>query len=136
MPFCHKKCHKRRDCFGFKAWLEKKGKTQCLVSYESYIFDIPPNSLWIDTSASIHIMNSLQGYLTSKRLSKEEWTITLENGTEVEIEAIGTLRLIFDTGFIMDLVDTIYVPIFTRNIISVPRLDSYGYEIKWSFLVL
>ena len=53
------------------------------------------------------------------------------NGTEVEIEAIGTLRLILDTGFIMDLVDTVYVPIFTRNLISVPRLDSYGYELKF-----
>ena len=57
--FCHKKGHKRRDCFGFKAWLEKKGKTQCLVSYESYVVDIPPKSWWIDTGASIHITNSL-----------------------------------------------------------------------------
>ena len=57
--FFHKKCHKRRDCYGFKAWLEKKGKTQCLVSYESYLVDVPPNSWWIDTGASIHIINSL-----------------------------------------------------------------------------
>ncbi|RVW29067.1 Retrovirus-related Pol polyprotein from transposon TNT 1-94 [Vitis vinifera] len=114
-----------------KGWLEKKGKTQCLASYESYLVDIPPNSWWIDTSASIHIMNSLQGYLTSKRLSKGERTITLGNGTKVEIEAIGTLHLILDTGFIMDLVDTVYVPVFTRNLISVTRLDSYGYELKF-----
>ena len=59
MSFFHKKGHKRRYCFGFKAWLEKKGKTQCLVSYESYVVDIPPKSWWIDTSASIHITNSL-----------------------------------------------------------------------------
>ncbi|KAL6336180.1 hypothetical protein AAG906_011062 [Vitis piasezkii] len=94
--------------------------------------DIPPNSWWIDIGVSIHITNSLQRYLTSKRVSKGERTITLGNGTEVEIEAIGTLRLILDTGFIMDLVDTVYVPIFfTRNLISVPRLDSYGYELKF-----
>ena len=43
--FFHKKGHKRKDCFGFKALLEKKGKTQCLVSYESCV--------------SIHITNSL-----------------------------------------------------------------------------
>ena len=87
------------------------------MSYESYWVDIPPNSWWIDTGASIHITNSLQGYLTSKRLSKGERTITLGNRTEAEIEAIGTLHLILDTGFIMDLVDTVYVPIFTRNLI-------------------
>ncbi|KAL6330174.1 hypothetical protein AAG906_040095 [Vitis piasezkii] len=34
--------------------------------------DILPNSWWIDNGASIHITNSLQGYLTNKRLSKEE----------------------------------------------------------------
>ena len=50
---------------------------------------------------------------------------------EMEIEAIGTLRLILDTGFIMDLVDTVYVLVFTRNLIPVPRLDSYGYELKF-----
>ncbi|RVW14991.1 hypothetical protein CK203_090430 [Vitis vinifera] len=93
--------------------------------------DIPENSWWIDTSASIHITNSFQGYLISKRLSKGERTITLGNGTKVEIKAIDTLRLILDTGFIMDLVDTVYVLVFTRNLISVPRLDSYGYELKF-----
>ena len=55
----------------------------------------------------------------------------MRNETEVEIKVIGTLRLILDIGFIMDLVDTIYVPVFTRNLISVPRLDSYGYELKF-----
>ena len=57
--FATRKVTKRRDYSGFKAWLEKKGKTQCLVSYESYLVDITPNSWWIDTSASIHITNSL-----------------------------------------------------------------------------
>ena len=51
--------------------------------------------------------------------------------TEVKIEVRGILHLILDTGFIMDLVDTVYVPVFTRNLISVPRLDSYGYELKF-----
>ena len=82
------------------------------MSYESYLIDVPPNSWWIDIGASIHITNSLQRYLTSKRLSKGERTITLGNGTEVEIEAIDTLCLILDTGFIMNLVDIDYVLVF------------------------
>ncbi|KAL6340525.1 hypothetical protein AAG906_010433 [Vitis piasezkii] len=56
--FFHNKGHKRRYCSGFKAWLEKKGKIQCL------------------------------GYLTSKRLSKRERTITLGNRTEYFISFI------------------------------------------------
>ena len=102
------------------------------MSYESYLVDVPPNSWWIDIGASIHIRNSLQRYLISKRLSKGERAITLGNGAEVEIEAIDTLRLILDTDFIMDLVDIDYVPVFfTRNLILVPKLDSYGYELKF-----
>ena len=42
-----------------------------------------------------------------------------------------TLRLILDTGFIMDLVDTIYVSNFTRNLILVPRIDFYSYKLKF-----
>ena len=52
------------------------------------------------------------------------------NKTEKKIETIGTLRLILDTGFIIDLVNTIYVLIFIRNLISFSRLDYYGYELK------
>ena len=51
----------------------------------------------------------------------------------MEIEAISTLRLILDTGFIMDLVDTTYVLVFIRNLISVPKLDSYGYELMFGY---
>ena len=112
--------------------MEKKGKTQCLVCY---LVNALPNSWWINTDASSHITNSLQGYLTSKRLSKGEQTITSRNGMEVEIEVSGTLCLILDIGFIMDLVDTTYVPVFTRNLISVPKLDSYGYELSLEIMV-
>ena len=53
----------------------------------------------------------------------------------MEIEVSGTLCLILDIGFIMDLVDTTYVPVFTRNLISVPKLDSYGYELSLEIMV-
>ena len=58
--FFHKKGHERRYYSGFKVWMEKKGKTQFLVSYESYLVDIPPKSRWIDIGANIYIKNSLQ----------------------------------------------------------------------------
>ena len=36
-----------------------KRKVKLKVFYEYYLVDIPPNSWWIDTGASIHITNSL-----------------------------------------------------------------------------
>ena len=57
--FATRKVTKKKYCSGFKTWFEKRAKTQCLVSYESYLVDISPNCWWIDIGASIHIMNSL-----------------------------------------------------------------------------
>ena len=49
----------------------------------------------------------------------------------MEIEAINTLHLILNTGFITGLVDTNYVLVFTRNLISIPKLDPYGYGLNF-----
>ena len=42
------------------------------------------------------------------------------------IEDIGTYRLILDSGYQLDLFETIYVPSIIINYISVSRLDVYG----------
>ncbi|KAG7968142.1 hypothetical protein I3843_08G137300 [Carya illinoinensis] len=66
--FCKKKGHWQKDCFKFKTWLEKKKKKNltgislALVCFESSLVDVPLNSWWIDSGASIHIANSLQGF--------------------------------------------------------------------------
>ena len=97
MSFMLKESHVRKDCSGFKGWLDKKGSTQCFVSYESFLVDVPPNSWWIDTGASIHITNSMQGY-TSWKLNKGERTITVGNGIEVDADVISTPHLILNSG--------------------------------------
>ena len=56
---------------------------------------------------------------------------TMGNGIEVDIEAIGTFLLVLDSGFILNLVNTAYFLVFTRNLISISLLDSYGYEFKF-----
>ena len=101
------------------------------MSYESFLVDVPPNSWWMDTGASIHITNTMQGYLTSRKLNKGERSITVGNGIEVDAEVIGTLHLILDSGFTLDLVNTVYVPVFPRNLVSISQLDSCGYEFKF-----
>lgn len=61
--FCKKKSHWQKDCFKFKTWLEKKksspGIPLALVCFESSLVDVPLNSWWLDSGASIHIANSL-----------------------------------------------------------------------------
>lgn len=44
---------------------------------------------------------------------------------------MNILCLISGISFTMDLLNTINVPIFTKNLTLVPRLDSYDFELKF-----
>ena len=41
-------------------------------------------------------------------------------------EAVETYRLILDSGHHLDLLETFYVPIISRNLISLSKLDKAG----------
>ncbi|KAK2997912.1 hypothetical protein RJ639_026101 [Escallonia herrerae] len=129
--FCKDKGHMRNECHKFREWLEKKGNLSICVCYESYTIDAPLNTWWVDTGATVHITNSLQGFLSVKKLNKGDRNVLVGNGEKAQVEAVGTLRLVLESGFNLDLVDTVYVPSMTRNLISVSRLDAYGYSFKF-----
>ena len=57
--FCKKKGHMKKDCFKYKLWLDKKGKSTSLVGYESNMADVCHNTWWIDSGSTIHISNTL-----------------------------------------------------------------------------
>ncbi|KAK2991714.1 hypothetical protein RJ640_001217 [Escallonia rubra] len=90
-PRCHffkDKGHMRKECHKFREWLEKKG-------------------------ATVHITNSLQGFLYVKRLNKGGRNVLVGNREKAQVKAVGTLRLVLESGFNLDLVDTVYVPSMT-----------------------
>ncbi|RVX17796.1 hypothetical protein CK203_004186 [Vitis vinifera] len=70
--FCKKFGHVQRDCHKRKAWFEKKGST-------------------------IHVSNSMQGFLTIQTLNQNESSIVVGNGVKVPVVATGTFRLFLDT---------------------------------------
>ena len=53
------------------------------------------------------------------------------NRVKVPVEAIGTYRLILDTGHCLDLYQTLYVPSVSRNLVSLSKLDVFGYNFKF-----
>ena len=83
---------------------------------------------WIDSGATIHVANSLQGFRTRRALQRGERRIKVANGVEAEVEAIGDLSLELDDGFRLQLLDILYVPSLRRNLISVSRLYDDGYD--------
>ncbi|GJU60324.1 retrovirus-related pol polyprotein from transposon TNT 1-94 [Tanacetum coccineum] len=97
--FCRKERHFQKDCPKCKAWFEKKGIHYVSVCFESNLSEVPSNTWWFDSGATTH----------------------------APIEGVGTYRLKLDTGFHLDLMNTLYVPSISRNLISIPRLDVNGY---------
>ncbi|KAK3000877.1 hypothetical protein RJ639_021107 [Escallonia herrerae] len=80
------------------------------------------------SGATMHITNSLQGFLSVKKLNKGDRNVLVGNEEKAQVEAVGILCLVLESGFNLDLVDTVYVPSMTRNLIFVSRLDAYGYS--------
>lgn len=68
--FCRKFGHVKKDCNRYKKWLEKqkaKGKVHNVsVCLESNLVNVDRDTWWLDTGASIHITNTLQGFISKR----------------------------------------------------------------------
>ena len=83
---------------------------------------------WIDSRATVHVANSLQGFRTRRTLQRGERKIKVANGVEPEVKVIGDLSLELVDGFLLKLSKVLFVPSLRRNLISVSRLDDDGYD--------
>ncbi|KAL4591583.1 hypothetical protein LXL04_004552 [Taraxacum kok-saghyz] len=131
--FCHKKCHTQRDCPKFKEWLAKKGNNNAFMIYESLNINVPFNSWWIDSGSMVHVSNSLQGFHTIQKLERSQRTIKVGNGQDLNVEAVGSLPLLLESGFSLSLNNTLYVPGITRNLISVSKLAKEGFTLTFRY---
>ena len=53
---------------------------------ETNIVDVHANSWWLDTSATIHVTNSLQEMTNKRRSSKHEECVYIGDGSKVKVE--------------------------------------------------
>lgn len=65
--FCKKKAHIKNECFKYKKLLENKGTLISLVCHESLLVNVPNNTWWIDSGTTIHIANTMQGFLAGPK---------------------------------------------------------------------
>jgi hypothetical protein len=86
---------------------------------------------WIDSGATIHVANSLQGFHMRRTLQRGERSIRVVNGVEAEVEAIGELSLELNNGFTLRLNNVLYVPSLNRNLISISCLDDDGFDCQF-----
>ncbi|KAL4554216.1 hypothetical protein LXL04_037399 [Taraxacum kok-saghyz] len=131
--FCHKKGHTQHDCPKFKEWLTKKGNNNAFMIYESLNINVPFNSWWIDSGSMVHVSNSLQGFHTIQKLERSQRTIKVGDGEDLNVEAVGSLPLLLESGFSLSLNNTLYVPGITRNLISVSKLAKEGFTLTFRY---
>ena len=119
--------HKKKQCTNYHAWRTKKGTLLNLVCSEVNLTSVPKHTWWIDYGATTHISVSMQGCLSCRKPNDGERYIFVGNGKKVEVEAIGTFRLLLKSGTYLDLNETYVVPSFRRNLVSISILDKFGY---------
>jgi hypothetical protein len=109
-----------------------RGKNKCkdLITSidESLYLDYSSCTLWIDSGATIHIVNSLQRLSMRRTLPRGERTIRVTNGDEAEIEAIRELPLEISNGFTLYLHGVLYMPSMRSNLISLSCLGDDGFD--------
>jgi hypothetical protein len=129
--WCKKRGHYQKNYIEFLKHMNKQGEDHATFVYESLFLSYEKSTWWIDSCATIHIANSLQGFHMRRTLQKGERSIRVTNGVEAEVEAIGELPLELNNGFILHLHNVLYVPSLSRNLISVSCLDDDGYDYQF-----
>jgi len=131
--YCKKFGHKLADCYILKKKnADKEGiLLYALACFESNVIDVPPNSWWLDSGATIHVVNSLQGFTSLRKPSDVESKIIMGDGARALVEDIGVVSLNLPSGHVLLLKDVVYVPSMRRNLISVSILDKCGYTFEF-----
>jgi hypothetical protein len=95
---------------------------------ESMYSQFSKSTWWIDSGATVHVANSLQGFHLTRTMQRSKRCIEVANGVQVDVEAVGDISLELADGFTILLRDVLFVPSLHRNLISVSRLDKDSYE--------
>src|SRR3954469_15746239 len=126
---CKKPEHYKKDCPDWlKSIMAKKGNNIVSFVNESLYTQFSKSTWWIDSGATVHVANSLQGFHLTRTIQRRERRIEVANGVQADIEAVGDVSLELANGFKLVLKDVLYVPSLHRNLISVSRLDKSHYE--------
>ena len=128
--FCEKPGHWKRNC---KLYLDDLKKKKSSGATTSGIFVIEVNlstsSNWVlDTGCGSHICTNVQGLKRSRSLARGEVDLRVGNGARVAALAVGTYEIALPSGLILNLNNCYYVPVMSRNIISVSVLDNDGFN--------
>jgi hypothetical protein len=126
---CCKEEYYKKDCPEFlKMIMTKKDENIITFINESLYIHYSKSTWWIDSGATVHVANSLQGFRSTRTTQRSERHVKVANRVQVDVEAVGDVSLELVDGFILSLKDVLYVPSLQRNLISVSCLDNDGFD--------
>ena len=105
--YCKKVGHKKIDCWKLKGKQEKKGN---ILMIETNIIDVPMNTWWLATGATIHVTNSLQKMISQKRQTNLEQHVYIKDSSRAKVDIMGIIKLKLATGYVLELQEVSYVP--------------------------
>src|SRR6266511_2443008 len=131
--YCKGTGHRKRNYPKYLAD-KKDGKVNKGI-FDIHVIDVyltnTHSSTWVfDTGSVAHICNSKHELRVKRRLAKDEVTMRIENGSKVDVIAVGTLPLHLPSGLVLDLNNCYLVPALSMNIISGSYLMRDGYSFK------
>jgi hypothetical protein len=89
--------------------MAKKGENIITFINESLYVQYSKSTWWIDSGATIHVANSLQGFRSTRTIQRRERCVKAANGVQADVEAVGDLSLELADGFTLLLRDVFYV---------------------------
>ena len=114
---CGELGHWKRNYLDFLAT-----KVQSMIESQvvEVIFITDTSNTWcIDSGATNHICNTLQGFRSTRQCHDGEIKLTLASNVTISVVAIGVVVLKFQNNRTLVLPDVLYVPNSRRNLILV-----------------
>ena len=105
--------------------MAKNGENIISFVNESLYIKFSKSTWWIDSGATVHVANSLQGFRSTRTMLRSERHIKVANRVQADVEVVGDVSLELVNGFVLVLKDVLFVPSLQRNLISVSRLDRW-----------
>ncbi|GJS61975.1 retrotransposon protein, putative, ty1-copia subclass [Tanacetum coccineum] len=93
----------------------------------AYIFPFLNKSWVYDTGCGTHICNTTHGLKGERKLRQGVVYFYVSNGVRAQVEAIGSLNLVFPNGLVICSDNCHYAPTITRGVVSVYRLVDDGF---------
>ena len=115
--------------------MNRPGISQSLVT-ESFSVVLSTSTWCVDTGATDHVCNSLQGFQETRRLSDGEIMVFMGNAAKVAAVAVRDVVLSFDNNRKLILRNCLYVLSFRKNLVSVSMLAKDGYSVSFGNTVV